>query len=168
MLVTLLLNLIFTCTARKRNNFCPYGSGTYCIDDLSGYRVCGGDWWSRTKKLIKEVKCPENKRCSCFLGNDCGMVHVGVPIDYVGLEEADICQQYTKAHPLKKVLHLKYRKSGWKNVDPDEDYLYYKENGEIKQDLNAKSLMHTWTNNKKRHFKLIIPDGNGAFIQVGL
>jgi len=139
--------------------------GTYCMDDLSGYRECTG-WSSDNSKryqIKKEVICPTKTRCSCMKGNDC-YGHLMRRDDE--WNEKNICKPFVKADPIEDVLHVKYQKVGRRQISPFDDDETYEHKGEIKQDLISQTMFHTWVDqDNTRSFEIVIPNsaGNGTF-----
>jgi len=134
-----------------------YSRFTSCLPDLSGYKICDHGKES-------EVLCTGNTRCSCFLGNDCDIVQPnGYGGDW-GVKEENICQVLPEPFPMKEVLHLTFKKGGWE-WRYEDDYRYFDQEGEVKQNLKQQKLAYRWGVPEHRHFKIVIPDDNGEFIR---
>jgi len=142
---------------RSRKCWGWYPRFTSCLPDLSGYRICDHG-------KVTVVSCPVNTRCACFLGNDCSIVQPNGYNGEWGVKEDKICQSLPAPLPMKEVLHLTYKKGGWEWRYEDE-YLYFDQEGEVKQDLTKHKAAYRWGVPEHRRFKIIIPDGKGEFIK---
>lgn len=162
MLLFFALLTIMTSSSAGDHPFCKRNQwGTFCTDDLAGYRKCTGWSWIQKNRyqLLKEEKCPPKTRCSCFLGNDCS--------GFIKRNESEICQPYKQSFPIREVIHVRYRRNGWRQANPwksDREKFSYR--GEIKQNIWKKSRMETWTENDKRYFELILPRKGDGFAKV--
>lgn len=142
------------------------GSGRYCRNDLSGWIQCSGSSWFGLK-LHKDVDCPASTKCSCYVGNNC---HTIRGPDFKPISDEQICKPMDRPHPVKPLLHMRYRREGWENFDPYEDDVIYSERGEVMQDAQRRSLLKIWKDRveKTSHLELIVPDGedNAQFTKV--